>query len=472
MPASPSSSGTFSMPSAASSSGASLARVPSKTSMGSSQSPRRRPRSPPSMYIPYETAPAKAPKPLIKLDKKKTKSPTTRSEPSYPNPFPPTRSSTSSSSSPAVSDAPRRRPSVTSFLSLRRTAASEPRPSPSPMSTAPRHDRPIPPTLMASSSRNDRPNWLPPSPMAAAPRNDRTNWLPPSPVASSPRNNRADWHSPSPIAVSPRNELPRPSLHVPPHRPAHLHQPNIHPVDDLPPMPRRSDKAARMLGKSLPQQPPAHDRGLIVADLSGTFRISPRSSAHLDGNGDGSSASEESESVEDDGGYADDAHFQRDSRLLTPIEFASVWSPAIGASRPSPPSDTGSDVDEDKPEWDENDSEPATPVAPLHRRPSQGRPDPHAHRRHESYASMHDHYSNQPTRESAYMQFRPDPFRPDTPFMDTLVAAAVNSHVAAPRVAPQRALSVVRAEPREGWMGAWNQDDMQDVIHKLRSLKS
>ncbi|KAJ6525944.1 hypothetical protein B0H19DRAFT_1275824 [Mycena capillaripes] len=388
------SSGMFSTPSG-SSSGASLARTQTKTSMGSSRS-RPRPRSPPSMYVAYESASAKAPKPLIKLDKKsKNKSAAKTSDP--PNPFP-IRSYTLPTPPAAPDKPPQRRPSVSSFLSLRRKTAAQP------------------PSVPVVPSREE------------------FSALPP--------------------------------LRVPLPRPVHLHQTNIHPVDDvddLPPIPRPSDKAARMLGKPLPQHQPARDdRSIIESDYSDGFSISARSSESATLDGETSSFGDGSSIEDDDECYADDVHIRRESRLLSPIEFASA-RPQSMIQPPAPlASDTASDFGVDE-EWEE----PITPVAPL---PPHMRTDPQLrHARGESYASVHDHYSNQPTRDSTYMQFRPD-----TPFLDALVA--VNSQVVVARGAPRaprhaREPSVIRTEPKQGWMGEWNQEDMQDVIHKLRSLK-
>lgn len=338
------------------------------------------------MYVAYETPSAKAPKPLIKLDKKPKAKPTPKAPSNPPNPFP-IRTYTTPSA-PSNFEPAKRRPSVSSFLSLRRKTVSDSPP--------------------------------------------------------------------------PRNDVPVPQLRVPLPRPVHLHQTNIHPVDDLPPIPQRSDKASRMLGKPLPTQPTHDDRGFVVSDFSATFRISPRSSM-LDE--DTSSLDTGSSIAESDEAYTDDSHIQRESQLLDPIEFAAMRPQSMTPVPPPPPSDNPSDDDE----W----AEPITPVAPLPSHRTRAVSQPHQqHSRTESYASVHDHYSNQHSRESTFMQFRPDPdtFRPDTPFLDTLVA--VNSQVVVSRGNQHaREQSVVRTEPKQGWMGEWNQDDMQDVIHKLRSLK-
>ncbi|KAJ7346129.1 hypothetical protein DFH08DRAFT_870577 [Mycena albidolilacea] len=391
-----SSSGMFSM-SSPSSSGASLARVQTQTSQGSNRSrPRPRPRSPPSMYVALESSMAKPPKPLIKLDKKsKGKAPQAQPKPSSPpNPFPTRERSYTSPAPSIVSEPPQRRPSVSSFFSLRRK-----------------------PTVTVE--------------------------IPPSPVI-------------------PRRSEP-PPLRVPPPHPVHLHETNVHPVDDIPPSHRRPDKASRMLGKSSHSP---DDRGVVVSEFSGTFRISPSPSSR-DGERsslDGDSYLDDSEVEFEDGlAFTDDAHIHRRSRLLSPIEFATA-RPTSGQFPPQPQQQPPTPPAEDA-DW----PEPATPVAPLP--PRRPRTAPHSsHSRYESYASIHNHYTTPSSRESTATQFRPDAFRPDTPFLDTLVA--VNSQVVvSPRHTHAREPSVVRTEAREGWMGEWNQDDMQDVIQKLRSLK-
>ncbi|KAJ7120276.1 hypothetical protein C8R44DRAFT_737103 [Mycena epipterygia] len=83
------------------------------------------------------------------------------------------------------------------------------------------------------------------------------------------------------------------------------------------------------------------------------------------------------------------------------------------------------------------------------------------------YTSLHD-----PSSPSWRPATHPVPYRPDTPFIDAiipesqvLVGGGERSHGQGMKP------SVVRSEPKEGWMGEWNQNDMQDVINKLRSLK-
>ncbi|KAJ7486432.1 hypothetical protein B0H11DRAFT_2016207, partial [Mycena galericulata] len=366
----------------ASSSKSSLSRTQTRTaSLSSSRRPR--PRSPPSMYVAYETPIAKPPKPLIKLDKKqKTKASNARAEPDPPNPFP-TRSNALFPPPPAVvTEPPQRRPSVGSFLSLRRKKGPPP-------------------------------------------------------------------------SVPDRNEFRSPVYDA---HPIFLHEPNVHPTDDLEPIPRRSDKASRMLGKAPPLQTHVSpERGDFASSgSSGTFQLSPSSSSSL---GDGSSVGGASF---DDDCFTDNSHTQRESTLLSPMEFAAESRPISVAFTPEEQSDAASDID-----GSASDNEPITPVAPL---PSQHiRTEIHdpQHASRDSYASVHDYYSHSHSRgPSAH---KPE-YRPDTPFMDTLVA--VNSQVLAARgpTHHSREPSVIRAEPKQGWMGEWNQEDMSDVIAKLRSL--
>ncbi|KAJ7148928.1 hypothetical protein C8R43DRAFT_1007675 [Mycena crocata] len=385
----------------ASSSRTSLTRTQTKTSNGSTPSRRPRPRSPPSMYVAFDTPTAKPPKPLIKLDKKpKTKSSKAKAEPLPPNPFP----ATHLLPAPVVAEPPQRRPSVGSFLSLRKKSVSSVAPPPPPM-----HVPPI------------------------------------------------------------TTHFAEPSYLTPPSRPSHLHETNVHPFEDVGiPKPRRSDKASRLLGKGLsPQRQTFPERAAIEAGYSGTFRMPPRSSSPSNSSlGEGTlSVDDDSESLDDEC-FTDDSHFQRQSTLLSPMEFgASSRPPSVAVFLPASHdrSDTASEV-----EW-ASDSEPITPVAPLPHH-DMWSPPPHTHGRPESYASVHDHYSHAHTRTPPEQTQHVD-FRPDTPFMDAIVA--VNSQVIVPRSGHghTREPSVTRTETKEGWMGEWNQDDMQDVIHKLRTLK-
>ncbi|KAF8059465.1 hypothetical protein FPV67DRAFT_1674918 [Lyophyllum atratum] len=64
--------------------------------------------------------------------------------------------------------------------------------------------------------------------------------------------------------------------------------------------------------------------------------------------------------------------------------------------------------------------------------------------------------------------------RPETPFQTMGVPPEINSGYLAPpgtwRTSYGRDI-LQRKERRQGWSGEWNQDDMQDVIKKLRNLK-
>ncbi|KAJ7017099.1 hypothetical protein C8F04DRAFT_1078929 [Mycena alexandri] len=380
--------------SSASSSGASLARSQSN---GSSRRPR--PRSPPSMYVAYESSIAKPPKPLLKLDKKPKKGLKTQAPPlpDLPNPFP--AQNYTSTSSPTVSDPLQRRPSAPSFSSLRRKTVSH------------------------------APSSIPPS---------------------------------GRIIVAMRNRSPGSSHRTPyPSQQVQLHEANVHPVDDIEPVFRRSDKAARLLGEASGSRLSDADSKVVVSDFSGVFRISPHSSA-IDGEASSSDGrSSVDESFEDEC-YRDDSHTQRESAFLTPMEFASPRPQSVTLTRWREPS--GSDTasrDED----DER-AEPITPIAAL---PPSTPPDRYDQSQFESYG---DHDRPYPQHSRHFSLIHESPL-PDTPFLDTLVA--VDSQVLVARSGTGRThgrkLSVIRAEPKEGWMGEWNQGGMQDVLHKLRSLK-
>ncbi|KAK6980775.1 hypothetical protein R3P38DRAFT_468804 [Favolaschia claudopus] len=416
---------------ASTSSATSLSRVRSQNSesQGSTRS-RPRPRSPPSMYVAYESNAVKAPKPLLKLDKKpkKTKTSTTPS---------PVQTRERAFTSPSTAEPPpQRRPSISSFLSLRRKATPASTPSPTTRS-------------LASSS--------------------------------------------------PHDEIPPPIM-------SNLHETNVHPFDDMPHRHHRpTNKAARMLGKTS-----SSDARVLVTDFSRPF-----------GRGaDKVSLGRHSEEsyYSDDGALADDAHIHRQSRLLSPIEFATASRPPSSQFPPEPqqPPDTdddyGEDVDADVDEW----SVPPTPIAPSlppsvngarpktapsrtpHSHTYASSPPPHSHHQHadsspnanpytharnESTASSinwHNHYSNSPTNTSPVRDSSTSPYmqyRPDTPFLDTLVAMNAAKPQGGGVVAAHgpgfgyAAREVTRKEAKEGWMGEWNQNDMQDVIQKLRSLK-
>lgn len=89
-----------------------------------------------------------------------------------------------------------------------------------------------------------------------------------------------------------------------------------------------------------------------------------------------------------------------------------------------------------------------------------GRPDQYI--QDGSYSPLHDH--NSPSRRV--------PYRPDTPFIDTIISDSQVLVGGGERAQAQgMKSSVLRTEPREGWEGEWNQNDMQNVISRLRSLK-
>ncbi|KAJ7472579.1 hypothetical protein FB451DRAFT_1367514 [Mycena latifolia] len=366
-----------------------------------------------------EVSSVDAPKPLIKLDKKSKNKPSSSQPEAHPNPVTrPARSASLFGSSAPPAPGFQRRPSVPSFLSLRRKGSTG--------STA------APP-----SSTND-----------------------PTQIAG-PSNPRPSYYTPPP---------PRP-----------LHQANVHPVDDIEVVPRLSEKAARLLGKALPSPPSDSypDRNdVIVSDFSGTFRIPPRSetSSTSDASSsweDRSFSTSENDSF-DDACFADNSHTQRESTLLSPMEFrppsVAVFAPYNGPDAAASvavfaPYDGSAASEADADEWASGD-EPITPVGPLPPQRTWHEPSAHQHARTESYASVHDHYVHPSAPATPPMEFRPD-----TPFMDTLVA--VNSQVRVARGGHKHARepSVIRTEAKEGWMGEWNQDDMQDVISKLRSLR-
>ncbi|KAJ7717248.1 hypothetical protein DFH07DRAFT_346356 [Mycena maculata] len=219
--------------------------------------------------------------------------------------------------------------------------------------------------------------------------------------------------------VPARTEIAGPA----PAPPLRSSQPNS-PIDYLEPV-GRPDRADALSYKALPAQPSdprgsTDGDGVTVSDYSGS---SGMSSSMLDrGSSEGSySVEEESESLEDEGLTADIA---RESRRCSPIEFAASRRASVIESFVS--------------EFDVNKYPGSiTPVVGA--------------------SSKHRLFDSRPSSPAIY-------YRPDTPFMDTIVAVdseAVRGHT--------REASVVRKEM--GWMGAWNQDDMRVVIDKLRSLK-
>ncbi|KAJ6600875.1 hypothetical protein B0H10DRAFT_1958560 [Mycena sp. CBHHK59/15] len=226
--------------------------------------------------------------------------------------------------------------------------------------------------------------------------------------------------------------MSRPHLTIPFHA---CSWPSLDSFDGSEPAPRHSDKANRLLGKPLPELHntflPPGTLDASVSEFSSTFRLSPHSSPGED------------DSYKDDECFADDSHDQRESTLLSPVEFRPP-SIAVFTAHPSDV-DTASELDVEE----QTPSEPVTPVAPF---------DPPQFRTPTNRRYSH----SQPPHASDHMQDRPD-----TPSIGTLVA--VNSQVLVARGSHTRHPSVVRIEP--SWVGEWNQCDMQDVIQKLRSLK-
>ncbi|KAJ7767297.1 hypothetical protein B0H16DRAFT_1686879 [Mycena metata] len=365
--------------SSASSSGASLAR---SQSHGSSTR-RPRPRSPPSMYVAYESSIAKPPKPLLKLDKKTRKGSAKQSSPmpDLLDPFPAQKYR--STSTPTASAPLQPRPSTRPFFSLRRKTISHAPPSISP---------------------------------------------------------------PGRIMVSVRNQSPGAS-HGTPH--SSLHEANVHPVDNVRPLLCQSSKDARLLGDAPGSQISEADGKAVGADFS---LVSPRSSG-IDAEASSEGRSSFDESVED-AWHREDSNIQRESTVRAHMEFTSPCPQSAVTRRVE-------SFDSDTASGDEDDEgvEPITPIASL---PPSTPPD---------RCSRTESESN--SRHSRHSSLIQEPPRPEIPFLDTLVT--VDSQVLITQNAPRHTHAhkpcVIRAETKEGWIGEWNQEDMQDVIHKLRSLK-
>ncbi|KAJ7208504.1 hypothetical protein GGX14DRAFT_453853 [Mycena pura] len=150
---------------------------------------------------------------------------------------------------------------------------------------------------------------------------------------------------------------------------------------------------------------------LTLEDLSGESESSDAS---------GFKCIEES-TIKDSGCYRDDAYIQHDSALLSPVE------PSVAVSTPH----DGDDAVTPR-------TPPMVPRTDSHTLP---RAHAHTHARHDSIPAA----------------------RPDTPFTDRLIK--VNWQGA------RAASACKREESRDGWIGEWNQGNMQDVIRKLRSLR-
>ncbi|KAJ7168825.1 hypothetical protein C8R46DRAFT_1092633 [Mycena filopes] len=235
----------------------------------------------------------------------------------------------------------------------------------------------------------------------------------------------------------------------------------------------------------------------------------------------------------DAGWHTDDVHGQRASTFLEPMAFAAPRPPSVAEPGLADVDDDGDGDDsggEEEEEWEgERDRERSgiTPTpTPPHRerlrpeamyvppdtvfvrpdpdsasaydaRPDSTyiRPDSSYIRPESSYvvADLHSAYTgashshSSPTNHDSFENGNGNngfELRPDTPFLDTLVAvnsrgvllaratAHAHTHGHGHTHGHARSQSVVRAEPGEGWMGEWNQGDMQDVIHKLRVLKA
>ncbi|KAJ7048652.1 hypothetical protein C8F01DRAFT_48162 [Mycena amicta] len=457
-------SGMFSIPSPSSGGSTSSRGRSSTPSIAESQRPRRK--SPPSMYVAYDSGPAKAPKPLIKLDKKKKGVGVVDKGKEKEGPLTRARSSTVGSGASSImgfmggggsSDghghghSVPRRPSVTSFLSLRS------RKPPASTPTAPMPSREL----------------SPPRPGLAR-----------SATTGSSKSNLSGlgYH------------LPRPPP-PPPSIPASVYQyqqTHIHPttdvddnlIEEVPRNPRqqRSDKAARLLGgggshENLSSSSQYEYSKYRIPDAtyylpgsgsgSGSRPASPLSSetssissgAVFTTRTDSTAASDEAEAsyyTEEGGWYADSEHrkeVERDSMLLSPIEFR-------------PPSFS---VLPNSSELEPEDEAPATPIASRSLPPPPRPPRAHAPPRvdshiHHAYAYAHLRSESESDRQHAQHA------RPDTPFMDNFVA--VTAQVEVVSTSPSRHTrepSVIRAE--HGWRGEWNQGDMHEVISKLRTLK-
>jgi hypothetical protein len=153
--------------------------------------------------------------------------------------------------------------------------------------------------------------------------------------------------------------------------------------------------------------------------------------------------------------FTDSAYGQRDSAFLPPMEFGRPTSIAVVAL----PSPSNFDTEIEEVEWMPSPEGYAYPRA-----------QPLAHRHLPSMGLTQ---------------------RPESPFMDTIVARSsqvllrgstthardgYTAHSPIVRnsfrgTTHKRDASLVRKETQEGWIGEWNQGDMQDVIQKLRSLR-
>ncbi|KAF7327047.1 hypothetical protein MKEN_00279900 [Mycena kentingensis (nom. inval.)] len=566
----------------------------SSLSRGRTTSPNqpRRPRrhSPTPFFVAIEMAPAKPPKPLIKLDK-------TRKDKGKEKEKPPlTRSATSPIPALTVPSSPSvpRRPSVGSFLNLRRRET--------PLSAAP---SPVPPgtenpsttaTVLDIHARHTY------TPTLLTPWSEYE-----SPPALNPSGPAIGFHLPRP---PPSAQIPISPI-SPPVSPASTQGPHIHPLDD-------DTLSVDSIAEAFPHAHavPKHRAGpgskaarLLGSDAAGFRHASPYGYAYPDSRPDspltsGSVSTRSSSSASasaasgllfssdhdayrpGDGWYADNEHWRagpaaRESMLISPIEFPSrppsfarppgggtADARTLGRGFPtgsgSGPSSSSSSVRADDadsvclgsicvsdPEDDAADDQEETPLTPVataavgpgpvsSRRalplplpllspvviptslPPPPRPRPQWQREREREVSSPTLSLPAPAQAQAQTLIppridthHPHPHlrvptpasvrsslagagvtRPDTPFMDSILAAnspppppaqaqspsQTQSQVQAqqlqlqaqlqPQGQPQahkRDLSVVRAE--RAWEGRWNQGDMHDVISKLRTLK-
>ncbi|CAK5284849.1 unnamed protein product [Mycena citricolor] len=405
-----------------------------------------RPRSPPSMYVAYESSTAKTPKPLIKLDKHKASSATGKGKVSVPTS--PAASTFSERSLPKGSSGP-------PFFSLRRKQG--------------------PPSQ--SSSDGDS-------------------------VAGPSRR--------------------RPALHVAMTGTPPLHQTNVHPYSDVdsvlslamprPTHPNSRSKVARLLGKSSYSS---------IRSGSGSGSGSSKSQNDDEGcsvfsdSGSGGGSFEERRGDGGDADYATAGSADQETPPLTPILFRPITLPGSSAGEHQASSSSsagGREVEDEGPTRDDaselsedrhTDSDgPVTPVAaslPAPPRPRRRNSYNHQHHlhgrsyRHEEAPSESDAHSVRPQSALSFMSAfggvndrytytqatstsTHGSVRADTPFMDGLVevssvVSVVAGQKSSRRVSHLRSTSVVRAEPKQGWMGEWNQGDMQEVISKLRELR-
>ncbi|KAJ7128665.1 hypothetical protein C8R44DRAFT_94676 [Mycena epipterygia] len=496
----------------ASSSSSSGALTRSNTS--STRRPRRR--SPPTMYHCYETSTPTAPPPLIKLDKKlKSKPSKSQPKPDPPNPFTVGSGSLSAPLAPATSKPSPRRPCILPFLGRRKTVSRSETIPPSPIRLSGQStptSRIPPPRPRLSSEAIDAAEHIPW-------RADKTNrLLRKSPQLSKRRHPLPHRDDPNASSISGTARIsPRypstsgldQSLHAHPRETldecftddSHLQREStfLSPMEfaasSRPPSHFGSDEAEGVpfLDKEVSTDPgdslaecftdDSHIQRESTFLLPMEFAAASRPPSSL--------GSDEAEGVHpldgewSDECFTDDSHIQGESAFLLPIEFTAAsrppssfgsdeadgvhlldgeWldaddsqiqrestflSPMEFAAASRPPSLFGPDEVDQR----VSEKEPITTVSPHDTRiqpPGQ----PHDERS-ESHATVQDH--------SHSLSRTPTPHRIQLLAVKSrvIVAQGTRSHGRKP--------SVVRTEP--GWMGEWNQDDMQDVIGKLRSLK-